>query len=56
MANIEIIMAIEEEFDVKIDDKDAEQMTSIQDIVAGVWELKQKAQQSSEPILKTPVD
>ena len=55
MADIEIIMAVEEEFDIKIEDEEAEKMISIQDIVVGVWNKKQKPNQSIEAIVTTPV-
>ena len=44
MIDVEIVMAVEEEFDIKIEDEEAEKMKSIQDIVIGVWNKKKPNQ------------
>ena len=42
LGDVEIIIAIEEEFDIKIENEEAEKMKSIQDIVSCVWNKTKK--------------
>ena len=50
MIDVEIIMAVEEEFGVRIEDEEAEKMKSIQDIVACVWNKKEFHNHPSEDV------
>jgi len=56
MVDVEIVMALEEEFDIKIEDSEAEHMRSIQDIVMCIWNKKMKDSTitSSEPRVLGP--
>ncbi|WFB37580.1 acyl carrier protein [Kiritimatiellota bacterium B12222] len=40
LVDVEIVMALEDEFDIKIENSEAEKMKSIQDIVMCVWNKK----------------
>jgi len=50
LVDVEIVRALEDEFDVKIENEEAEKMKSIQDIVVGVWNKKNLPNQSTHSI------
>lgn len=52
MADVEIVIALEEEFDIKLSDAEAASMTSINAIVDTIW--KKKTQQSDTSNHRSP--